>query len=116
MLEFQERRKLKGFIYSRLILVILLALLFFLIKEIWSVYQKERFTRENLSRAQADLESLEERQAKLLSEISRLKTDAGAEREIRERFGLSRPGEEVYVIVDKNGSDEEGEALPTENW
>ena len=60
-------------------------------------------TKENLSKTAASLESLQVREKMLSSEIEKLKTAGGTEAEIREKYGLVRPGEEVIVIVDKDG-------------
>jgi cell division protein FtsB len=102
MLEFQEKIKLRKFLYSRITLIVLLAILFFLVRAVWSVYQKQEMTRENLTRTTANFNNLQARQEMLSTEIERLKTESGKEQEIREKYGLVRPGEEVMVVVDKN--------------
>jgi cell division protein FtsB len=102
MLEFQEKIKLRKFLYSRITLIVLLVILFFLVRAVWSVYQKQEMTRENLTRTTANFNNLQARQEMLSTEIERLKTESGKEQEIREKYGLVRPGEEVMVVVDKN--------------
>jgi cell division protein FtsB len=101
MLEFQEKRKIKKMIYSRLSVVLLLLVLLFVLKGVWGVYEKERLTRENLSRVQTELERLRERELYLSTGIERLKTPKGTEEEIRRKYGLVKPGEQVIVIVDE---------------
>lgn len=102
MLEFQEKRKVKKFIYSKLTLVILVIVIFFVLRGVWSVYQKEQYTRDNLNKTAQDLQGLKDREQMLSTEIDRLKTQSGTEAEIRDKYGLVKPGEEVIVIVDKN--------------
>ena len=104
MLEFQEKRKVKRFMYSRITLVILLVIILLLLKSVWNVYEKESLTRDNLDKTASDLQGLKDREQMLSTEIDRLKTTSGTEAEIREKYGLVKPGEEVIVIVDKNSS------------
>jgi cell division protein FtsB len=106
MLEFQEKIKLRKFLYSRITLIVLLVILFFLVRAVWSVYQKQEMTRENLTRTTVNFNNLQARQEMLSTEIERLKTESGKEQEIREKYGLVRPGEEVMVVVDKNNDAE----------
>jgi cell division protein FtsB len=93
-----------------------LIVLFFLLKQVWDVYDKQRFTRENLDRVSGDLSDLQAREVRLQSEISRLKTEGGAEAEIRERYGLAKPNEEVISIVGDDTRREEELILPEVSW
>lgn len=85
-------------------MIVLLVILFFLLKAVWRVYEKEALTRDNLAKTAAIYESLEARRSSLSAEINRLKTEAGQEEEIREKYGLVRPGEEVIVMVNKGAN------------
>ncbi len=100
MLEFQEKRKLRRFLYSRITSVILLVIIFFILKGVWGVYEKQSIAKENLKKISTNFNTLLERELILTSEINRLKTDIGVEEEIREKYGLVKPGEEVLVIID----------------
>jgi cell division protein FtsB len=102
MLEFQEKRRYQKFIYSKVTLIILIIVIFFLLNAVWNVYKKQAMTKDNLIKTATVYESLQAREKMLSSEIERLKTDSGAEEEIRERYGLIRPGEEVIIIVDEH--------------
>ena len=102
MLEFQEKRKLRRFLYSRITLVILLVIIFFILKAVWGVYEKQSIAKENLKKISTNFNTLQGRELILTSEINRLKTDSGVEEEIREKYGLVKPGEEVLVIIDSD--------------
>jgi len=104
MLEFQEKRKIKRFFYSRVVLVCLLILIFLLLKMVWSVYEKQALTKDNLAKTAASFEGLQAREKMLSSSIDKLKTDSGIEQEIREKYGLVKLGEEVIVVVDGEDS------------
>jgi cell division protein FtsB len=116
VLEFQEKKKVKRLMFSKVTLVILVVIAGVLINAVWSVYKKREITKENLNKTRLNLEGLEQRQNNLSVEIGRLKTEAGIEEEIREKYGLVKPGEEVITIVHKSdglstsslGSDSKG--------
>ena len=104
MLEFQEKRKIKRFFYSKVTLIFLIILIFLLLKMVWSVYEKQALTKDNLAKTAASFEGLQAREKMLSSSIDKLKTDSGIEQEIREKYGLVKPGEEVIMIVDGEDS------------
>jgi cell division protein FtsB len=91
------------------IILLILAVLF--LKGVWGVYEKQRLTKENLNKVAADLKNLQEREKMLSTEIDWLKTKGGTEQEIREKYGLVKPGEEVIVIVDDE-KDKAGDSQP----
>jgi cell division protein FtsB len=113
MLEFQEKRRVKKFFYSRVTLAILIIVVLYSVSAVWKVYQKQDMTKDNLAKTAASLASLQAREKMLSSEVERLKTEAGREAEIREKFGLVKPGEEVIVVVDKDDSRGQGTTTPT---
>ncbi|MFA7252879.1 MAG: septum formation initiator family protein [Candidatus Paceibacterota bacterium] len=100
MLEFQQKRQVKKILYSRTTLVVLGLIIILLINSVWGVYKKRAISKENLDKAQASLDNLQAREETLSNEIERLKSTAGVEEEIREKFGLVKPGEEVIIVVD----------------
>jgi len=100
MLEFQEKRKIKRFFYSRVVLVCLLILILLLLKMVWGVYEKQALTKDNLAKTATSFEGLQAREKMLSLSIDKLKTDNGIEQEIREKYGLVKPGEEIIVVVD----------------
>lgn len=101
MMEFQEKRRVKKALYSKITLVLLLFLLFIILRGVWGVYQKQKYTKDNLEKVEDNLAELKEREERLSAEIDWLKTENGMEQEIREKYGLVKPGEEVIIIVDK---------------
>ena len=101
MLEFQEKRKLKRFLYSKITLVVLIVLIALALNAVWGVYKKQDMTKDNLAKTAATYNSLQDREKILSSEIERLETANGLEEEIREKYGLIKPGEEVIIIIDE---------------
>lgn len=94
--------------YSKITLVALVIVIIFLTNAVWGVYKKQDLTKDNLAKTAANLESLQAREKMLSSEIDRLKTEGGTEAEIREKYGLVKPGEEVIVLVEKDDSMDSG--------
>jgi cell division protein FtsB len=117
MMEFQEKIRIRRFIYSKVTLIILLIAIFFISRAVLAVYKKQRMTSENLTKTTTTFESLKLREMMLSSEIESLKTDSGKEDEIRERYGLVKPGEEVIVVVDEgNKEDTDSESTSGGFW
>ena len=102
MREFQEKRKIRGFLYSKKIIILLLlvtALLFF---STIKVYLKSKNALSKNEEAKKELAELEKRKVGLEKDVNRFNTESGLEEEIRKNLNVQRPGEKVLVIVDKN--------------
>ena len=104
MLEFQEKRKIKKLFYSKITLVCLVVLIVLLLNMVWDLYKKQETTKDNLTKTAATFEELQAREKMLSSEIDRLKTEGGIEEEIRDKYGLVKPGEEVIMMVNQDDS------------
>lgn len=99
MREIQEQRY-KRILYSKWMVILLACLIVFFARATWGVYTKEQESSANAYRATQELKRLAEREALLDSEIGRLSTPEGIEEEIRAKYGVSKPGEELLIIVD----------------
>ena len=99
MLEFQEKRKLRQFMYSKPVLIGLLLLVAVVGKSTWSVYQKAQESAANLQEASKQLQVVADRQSALQAQVERLSTKRGIEEEVRSKFQVAKKGEEVAVIV-----------------
>ncbi|KKR52195.1 MAG: hypothetical protein UT90_C0023G0013 [Parcubacteria group bacterium GW2011_GWA1_40_21] len=102
MLEFQEKKKLRNILYSKITLIALFIILIFIARATLSVYHKQKTSKGNLNKAQEEIAELKKREKMLNYEIDRLKTDRGTEEEIRKKFMVGKAGEQVIVIVDDN--------------
>lgn len=101
MREFQERNKVKKRVYSKTVLFGLFLFLILITKGVFSVYAKERDSREEMERILKQKQELQVRLDTMNGHNELLKTEAGVEAEIRNKFDVVRQGEEVVVIVDK---------------
>ena len=102
MIDFQQKRKVNKFIYSKLTFVVVLVLVIFLGRATYNIYLKSRFSYDNYISVKKDYDNLNSRKNMLESEIGRLKTDSGTEEEIRSKFDVAKPGETVVIVI--NGS------------
>lgn len=116
MMEFQEKRRLKNFFYCKFTLFVLLVIVIWLANAVWNVYKKQDYTKVNLAKTAASLEGLQAREKMLSSEIERLKTKDGTEAEIREKYGLVKPGEEVIVVIDEGDTNHDITPAPAGFW
>jgi cell division protein FtsB len=106
MQEFQEKRKLRKIIFSRKVLVLLAFVSAFLIFSTVKVYIKSRNAVSKNEEIKKEVADLEQRKSDLQKEISRLQSESGAEEEVRKKFNVQKPGEEVLVIVEKNNEND----------
>jgi len=105
-MDFNENRKIKRLLYSKVTLIILALLVIWLSFNVFSMYKKERDTRLRRIEQREVLDELEGREASLKEEIERLSTERGIEQEVRSKFEVGKEGEEVVIIVD-NPDDED---------
>lgn len=106
-LDFQKKRRVKRFLYSRVTLIVLLLLVMLIGKAAWNAYQVERQTAATLEQMRREHTELAEREAFLEHELDRLATEAGVVEEIRTRYGFARPDEGVVFIVEEEEQAEE---------
>lgn len=63
-------------------------------------YQQILESQRQVASAKAELAALEEKNARLQSDVAALHTDAEVEKLAREKLGYVRPGEDAYVVLD----------------
>lgn len=84
---------------SPILLVVVLVVFIVLARAAFSIYEKAEISQTKLDQARRELIRLQERQADLGSQVSRLSTDEGVEAEIRTKYKGVRSGESVAVII-----------------
>lgn len=99
--------------YSRPVLIGLALTLIFAGFSAFQVYIKSRSAVIKNDKVKKDLADLEKRKKELEERIARLETPAGLEEELRKKFNVSKPDENVLVIVEKG--EEKGKIEEKEN-
>ncbi len=102
MLPFQGRKKFRKILYSKATILVLLVVLVFVARGAWKIHEKAIIAsaeRDQVARALAEVEG---REAELQASLALRRTDQGIEDEIRQKFTVARPWEEVVVVVDES--------------
>ena len=82
-----------------------------------NMFERYKEAKVRADRAAEELALLEERRAKLASDLARLSPPRGTEEELRRRFNVAADGEKVIVIVDpKTNAPEEGISREETTW
>lgn len=104
MREFQDKRKFRRVLYSKVTLAILLVLIALLSRATWNVYLKAGESRRNSELSQKEYDVLKTRHDFLKAQIESLNTPEGREKEIRQNFQVSKTGEQIVVIVESTST------------
>ena len=99
MVQFAKGRR-HNILYSPITIFILVVVCVFIAHSAWGVYLKEADSSAASAKTLNDLTVLREQQQKLQTENVQLETERGIESEIRQKYSVAKPNEEVYVIVD----------------
>ncbi len=116
MRDFSKTRRghSRGYELFRLVVgicaVIVLALLAAVsTRAAWNMYDKFVQSSEGRETAEQRLGSLQEKEKRISAAVAALTSSRGVEAEIRERFGVAKPGEgEIKIVRDKKDATESG--------
>ncbi len=102
MLPFQGRKKFRKILYSKATILVLLVVLVFVARGAWKIHEKATIARAERDQAARALAEVDGREAELQASLAVRRTDQGIEDEIRQKFTVARPWEEVVVVVDES--------------
>ncbi|OHA79132.1 MAG: hypothetical protein A2747_01370 [Candidatus Yonathbacteria bacterium RIFCSPHIGHO2_01_FULL_44_41] len=117
MIPFQERKKMRKILYSKITLVVLFVVLFVVGRGAWNIHEKAKIAVSERDIAERSLLQLESRTDTLQQSLKRLKSEQGIEEEVRQKYTVALPGEEIVVVVDdsakkgKNSGAEEKKSI-----
>ena len=100
MKEFQQKQKTRRRLYSLPVLAVLSILTIFMIRGVVEVVQIRQTSVIDVNRLQEKVSILSDRERELEGGIERLKTEAGINEEIKEKFNVTQSDEQVAIIVD----------------
>lgn len=100
MFDFHEKRKIRGIIYSRPVVGILVILTIMLSVSVYHRYTVATEMKEKLNEQELRLEGLKERANLLEEKVEYLQDERGIEEELRNRFDVKREGEQVIILID----------------
>ena len=99
MLDFKQKNRFRRALYAKPTIICLIAILGFMAKGAWGMYEKSATSNTNKERAQEELAALLVREKILNQDIIDLSSDRGVDEKIRERFMVAKEGESVMVIA-----------------
>lgn len=110
MRDFPKRRSFRAEL-TRVVLgsagLLLLALLAWVMgRAAWGMYGKFTHASEARQSTEAELSSLQEQLAQVEGAVADFNSERGLEAQVRERFGVARPGEGEITIVRRSREDE----------
>ena len=105
MLDFHEKRKIRGLVYSRVSIGVILILAILLSFSVYERFVVEREMKEKMLEKESELEHLKGRAALLEEKVDHLQNERGIEEELRSRFDVAKDGEQVVIIVDDEEED-----------
>jgi cell division protein FtsB len=101
MLQFYQKRTLRGWLHSPIMLGILGVIILFMVSVVYQRYTIEQEMVARREEAEAHLKELESRRADLEKKVEYLSNERGIEAEMRRNFDVARPGEQVVIILDE---------------
>ncbi len=115
MNEFQRKKRLHRMLYSKVSITLLAILTILIIRGSIAVVQKERQSRKNLEKVEAELIVAKEREKTLEEDIKTLSTPTGIESEIRSKYNVRKEGEDVIIVVEPE-SQEDSSSTESSFW
>ncbi len=101
MLEFQDKKRFRRILYSRVVFALVLMSGLFVGKATFDMYRSDNLTAEKRRIAEDELMAVRGRESLLRAQIISLKTERGVEEELREKFRVVKNGEGVIIVVDQ---------------
>lgn len=104
----QFLKKKKSWFYSPWVALLLVIFVVWGLVSVCRAYLKQHEAIALRDESRHQLEELEQKQGILSEKINDLSTDAGMEAEVRGRYRVVKPGEQLVIVVDNQGSIQEG--------
>jgi len=101
MNEFRQKRDFNKKIFSPISVAVALIIAIILIISTFKIYIKSRNVQTKNDKMAQELADVEKRKAALEAEAAKISTESGLEEEIRDKFSVKKPGEEVLTIMEK---------------
>jgi hypothetical protein len=80
------------------------------------MYQSFLRARAESEKKEQEYEALAARRDSVQTQLDSISTRLGMEREIRQRFDVGKPGEELLVVVDRKKEDDGITPIPPSWW
>jgi cell division protein FtsB len=111
MFDFHEKRKIRGVLYSKPVIGLILAVTLLLSYSVYGRYTVASDMKDKLEAKKASLEELKGRASVLDSKVEYLENERGIEEELRNRFDVAREGEQVIILLDADRAEKKPPVL-----
>jgi len=99
-----QRNRWRQWVFSIPTAVVLVVLIVVVGQATWNMYQTQKRTNERLQRLQKEKQELVARRQAAQEAAAQVSTDRGIREEIREKFSVAKPGEQVIVLNENQSS------------
>ncbi len=103
MQEYKKRRSYRGELTHLGLRIVgasvLLVITIIAVRASWGMYNKMLVASQGQEKAEAELANLKQEQVQVAAAITELSSPRGIEAQVRERFGVVRPGEGAIQIA-----------------
>lgn len=108
--------KKKSWVHSPLLAVFLVVVLCWGLFVVYRMYIKNRESVALRNQFQNELDALNQKQDELSGKIKNLSTDRGLEAEVRNRYRVIRPGEQLVIVVDNDSKNPQNASEKPSFW
>ena len=99
MASFGKKKKISEYLYSKVVIIILLVVIGFLSVAVYKRYTVEREMLAREVETQQQKQDLLDREKTLKEQVDYLSGDRGIEEEIRKHFDVAKEGEKVIILT-----------------
>lgn len=97
--------KKKSWFQSPMVAVVLVLFVIWGGVAVIRAYAKQREAVVNRNASKRELKEVQQKQVELSANIENLSTDRGLEAEVRNRYRVAKPGEQLVIVVDNKDGD-----------
>lgn len=106
----------KNIVFFVVIIIFVLTAVGFLILSNWKMYKRRADLNAQVESYKKQIEIMQKENSQIQSSLSQQDNSDYSEKEIRERLGLKKPGENVVIIVPPKNNGEVKPAEPQSLW
>jgi len=106
----------KNIVFFAAIMIFVLAAVGFLILSNWKMYKRRADLNAQIESYKKRIETMQKENNEIQSSLSQQDNSEYSEKEIRERLGLKKPGENVVVVIPPKDNGEIKSAEPQNFW
>ncbi len=115
MLDFQQKWKVKIWMYSVWVRWVLVGVVLYSIFSVYTVYQKKLESERGVRDVQNKLRELDAKHTVLIGDIDNLQTEEGLEAEIRNKYSVAKEQENVVVLVENETGSSSSQKEPSQS-